>query len=103
MSTDTHSRLTPPTSSPAVVAAVHKDAEIRAVKLRDSINLRPRYAAVVTAYTDVKPSHDTEVAIEPRILSENEMCENRPVEFERAIVARTEAMWSAIDGWSLYK
>ena len=51
-STDTHSRLTPPTSSPAAVAAVHKDAEIHAVKLRDRFNVRAWYAAVVTAYTD---------------------------------------------------
>ena len=68
-STDIRSRLTPHTSSPAFVAAVHKDAEIPAVKLRDRINLRPGYAAVVTAYTDVNPSHDTEVVVEPRILS----------------------------------
>ena len=69
---------------------MHKDADIHDVKLRDRINLRPRYAAVVTACTAVKPSHDTEVVIEPRILSENETsCENRPVEFERVIVARS--------------
>ena len=48
---------------------------------------------MVTAYTDVKSPHYTEVVIEPRILSETEMCENRPVEFERIIEALHVAMW----------
>ena len=81
------------------VAAVHKDAEIHAVKIRNRISLRPRHGAVITAFTDLKPSHYTEVVIEPRILSENEMsCDGRPVEFERVIVARTVATWLASDG-----
>ena len=74
------------------VAAVHRDAEAHAVKLRKRINLGRRHGTVITAFTDVKPSHDTDVVIEPRLLSENEMsCDDCPVEFERAIVARTLA------------
>ena len=97
-SPDTCSHVTPSTVSPSV-AAVHKDAETHAVKLRSRINLRPRHGAVITAFTDAKPLKDTEVVIEPRILSEQEMsCENCPVEFERVIVARTLATWLAIDG-----
>ena len=81
------------------VAAVHKDAEVHAVKSCNRIDLRPRHSAVITAFTNIKPLQDTEVIIEPRILSENEMsCDNRPVEFERVIVARTLTTWLATDG-----
>ena len=61
------------------------------------IKLCPRHGAVITAFTDdVKLSHGTEVVIEPRILSENELSrEDRPVEFERVIVARTLVTWLA--------
>ena len=51
-----------PTSSTVTpsVAAVHKDAEAHAVKLRKRINFGPRHGAVNTAFTDVKPSHDAD-------------------------------------------
>ena len=51
-----------PTSSTVShsVAAVHKDAEVHAVKLRKRINFGPRHGAVNTAFTDVKPSHDAD-------------------------------------------
>ena len=62
-STDTHSRLTPPTASHNFVAAAPKGTETHAVKLRNRVNVRPRFAAVVTAYTDEKPSHVTEVPV----------------------------------------
>ena len=58
-SPDHRSDLTSSTGSHSV-AALHKDAEVHAVKLRKPINLRPRHGAVITAFTDVKPSHDTE-------------------------------------------
>ena len=81
------------------VAAVHKDAEVHAVKVCNPIDLRPRHSAVITAFADMKPLQDTEVIIEPRILSENEMsCDIRPVEFERVAVARTLTTWLAADG-----
>ena len=81
------------------VAAMHKDAEVHAVKLCDRIDLRPRRSAVITAFTDIKPPQHTEVIVEPRILSENEMsCDNRPVEFERVIVARTLTTRLTADG-----
>ena len=41
------------------VAAVHKDAEVHAVKLCNRIDLRPRHNAVITACTDIKPLQDT--------------------------------------------
>ena len=90
-----------PTSSTVShsVAAVHKDAEVHAVKLRKRINFGPRHDAVITVFMGVKPSQDTEVVIEPRNLSENEMsCEGCPVEFGRVIVARTLATWLESDG-----
>ena len=78
---------------------MHKDAEVHAVKLCNRIDLHPRHSAVVTAFTDIKPLQDTEVIIERRILSENEMsCDIRPVEFEPVIVARTLTTWLAADG-----
>ena len=43
------------------VAAVHKDAEVHAVKLCDRIDLRPCHSAVITVFTDMKPLQDTEV------------------------------------------
>ena len=97
-SPDHRSDLTSSTVSPSV-AAVHNDAEVHAVKLRKRINLCPRHGAIITAFTDVKPSHGTEVVIESCILSENELsCEDRPVEFERVIAARTLAPWLASGG-----
>lgn len=47
-----------PTSSTVApsVAAVHRDAEVHAVKLRKRVNLRPGHGAVITLFTDVKPS-----------------------------------------------
>ena len=81
------------------VAAVHKDAEVHTVTLCNRIHLRPRHSAVITAFTDIKPLQDTEVIIEPRIRSENDMfCDNRPVDFERVIVARTLTTWLPADG-----
>ena len=80
------------------VPAVKNDAEVHAVKMRNRINLCSRHGAVITANTDVKPSNGTEVVIEPRILSANELsCEDRPVESERITVARTLATWLASD------
>ena len=61
------------------VAAVHKDTEGHSVKLCNRIDLRPRHSAVITAFTYIKPCQDTEVIIEPRILSENEMPINNTV------------------------
>ena len=43
------------------VAAVHKDAEVHAVKLCDRIDLRPCHSAVITVFTDIKPLQDTQV------------------------------------------
>ena len=55
---------------------------------------------MITAFTDVKPLQDMKAVIEQLALSENEMsCENRPVEFERNIVARTPTTWPTIDGY----
>lgn len=75
---------------PSSVAAVHKDAQVDTVNLRNRIDLHPRYSAVTTAFTDAKPLHNVEVFDAPCILSENETsCGDGPVEFERAVVART--------------
>lgn len=66
------------------VAAVHKGPEVHTVKLLNFIDLRPRHSAVITAFTNVKPIKDMEVAIESRILLENEMsCKTYQVELER--------------------
>ena len=56
------------------VAAVHKYAEVHAVKLRNRIDLRPCHSAVITAFTDIKTLQDTEAIIEPRILSRKVRC-----------------------------
>ena len=81
------------------VAAVHKYAEVHAVKLCNRIDLCPRHSAVITAFTDIKSLQSTEVIIEPCILSENELsCDNRLVEFQRDVVARTLTTWLAEDG-----
>ena len=54
---------------------------------------------MITSFTDIKLLQDTEFFIEPRILSEGDMsCDNRRVEFERLIVARTLPTWLASDG-----
>ena len=82
-SPDTRSQVTSSTVLLRSVAAVYKYAEVHAVKWCKRIDLRPRHSADITAFADIRPLQDTEVTIEPRILSENEMSfDNRPVEFE---------------------
>ena len=74
--------------STTFVAAMHTDAEVHAVKLRSRIDSCPRHGAVITSFSDVKPSQDMGVVSEPRLPSENETsCENHLVEFERIIIA----------------
>ena len=92
-SPDTRSQVTSSTVLRSV-AAVHKDAEVHAVKLCNRIDLRPRHGVVMTAFIDIKP-----LKIRKLSPSENEMaCDNRPVEFERVIVARTVTTWLSADG-----
>ena len=81
------------------VAAVHHDAEEVDVSLRERIDLKSRHEAVVVAYTDCSPAHDSTVAVEPLIMSEREFLESRSSSvFEKIIVARTLATWYATDG-----
>ena len=96
-SPDTRSQVTSFTVLRSV-PAVHKDAEVHSVTLCTRIDLCPRRSVVITAFTDIEPLHDTEVIIELRILSKNEMSrDNRHVQFERVIVARTLTTWIAGD------
>ena len=54
------------------VAAVHHDAEGIDVSLRERVDLKPRHEALVVAFTDCPPAHDSSVVVEPRIMSELE-------------------------------
>ena len=51
------------------VAAVH-DAEGVDVSLRERVDLKPRHEALVVAFTDCPPTHDSTVVVEPFIMSE---------------------------------
>lgn len=86
-------------SSSVCVAAVHRNAVEHPVFLRERFNIRPGHAMIVQAFTDIKPLADTDVVVEPRVLSTSQMMSaDAPVEFERLIVGRTISTWNARDG-----
>ena len=98
-----HRILTPsakskdPLAPTVAVAAVHKDSHEQDVALSERVKCC--HATVAIAYTNTKPSIDTEVVVEPCILSKTELSHSdRPTVFEHAIVARTVATWRACDG-----
>ena len=81
------------------VAAVHKYAEVHAVKLCNRIDLPPPSQCRDHCFYRHQTTPRYGNFYEPRILSENDMsCDHRPVEFERVIVARTLTTWLAADG-----
>ena len=81
------------------VAAVHHDAEGVDVRLRERVHLKPRHEALVVAFTDCLPAHDSTVVVEPLIMSELEFLESSSSSvFEKIIAARTLATWHAADG-----
>ena len=81
------------------VAAVYCDAEGVDVSLRKRVDLKPRHEALVVAFTDGPPAHDSIVVGEPLIMSELEVLESSSSSvFETIIVARTLAAWYAADG-----
>ena len=72
------------------VAAVHHDAEGVDVSLRERVDLKPRHEALVVAFTDFPPAHDSTVVVEPLIMSEREFLESSsPSVFEKIVAART--------------
>ena len=81
------------------IAAVHHDVEGVDVSLRERVGLEPRHEALVVAFTDCPPAHDSTVVVEPLIMSELECleCSSSSV-FEKIIVAHTLATWYAADG-----
>lgn len=81
------------------VAAVHLDAVKLSVRLRNRVNIGARHTTSFTAYTETKPSVDTDVVIEPQILAKVDTSrDDRPESFERIpIVARTESTRRASD------
>ena len=67
--------------------------------MRERVDLKPRHEAIVVAFTDSSPAHDSTVVVEPLIMSEREFLESSsPSVFEKIIVARTLATWYAADG-----
>ena len=67
--------------------------------MRERVDLKPRHEALVVAFTDCPPAHDSTVVVEPLIMSEREFLESSsPSVFEKIIVARTLATWYAADG-----
>ena len=81
------------------VATVHYDAEGVDVSLRERVDLKPRHEALVVAFTDCPPVHDSTVVVGPLIMSEREFLESSGSSvFEKTIVARTLATWYAADG-----
>ena len=72
----------------------HHDAEGVDVSLRERVDLKPRHEALVVAFTDCPPTHDSTVVVEPLIMSEREFLESsRSSVFKKIIVARTLATW----------
>ena len=67
--------------------------------MRERVDLKPRHEALVVAFTDCPPTHDSTVVVEPFIMSEREFLESSSSSvFEKIIVARTLATWYAADG-----
>ena len=67
--------------------------------MRERVDVKPRHEALVVAFTDCPPAHDSTVVVEPLIMSEREFLESSSSSvFERIIVARTLATWYATDG-----
>ena len=88
-----------PGDTQTFVAAVHRDAEATPVMLRERVDIKPLHEALVVAFTDCLPPHDCSVVVEPKIVSgENISTEKSLIAFEKIIVARTLATWSATDG-----
>ena len=66
---------------------------------RERVDLKPRHEALVVAFTDCPPAHDSTVVVELLIMSGREFLESsRSSVFEKIIVARTLATWYAADG-----
>ena len=64
--------------------------------MRERVDLKPRHEALVVAFTDCPPAHDSTVVVEPLIMSEREFLESSSSSvFEKIIVARTLATWYA--------
>ena len=64
--------------------------------MRERVDVKPRHEALVVAFTDSPPAHDSTVVVEPLIMSERELLESSsPSVFEKIIVARTLAWLSS--------
>ena len=85
--------------SSITVAAIQATAAEQEVRLRDSTELRAGHGCLVRAFASPKPVVDSEVMVEPRILSKDDFIDgtSNPL-FEQIIVARTLATWKASDG-----
>lgn len=81
------------------VAAVHRDAEATPVRLRERVDLKPLHEALVVGFSDQPPQQDCTVVVEPKIVSAEDIAADKGLAaFEKIIVARTLATWSATDG-----
>jgi len=58
------------------VAPVHHNAEGVDFSLRESVDPKPRNEALVVAFRDPLPAHDSTVVVEPLIMSEIECSES---------------------------
>lgn len=65
---DADARDTSFTAKSTPVASVHRDAVGQRVSPRNRVNIRAHHAACIIAYTEAKPSVDTEAVIEPIFL-----------------------------------
>ena len=81
------------------VAAVHTDATELDVSLSQRVDIKARHVVVVTAYTNIKPSVDTEAVIEPWFPTKPKFPFSEiPSVYEQIMVARTVTTWGAKDG-----
>ena len=82
-------------------ASVHADFEAIPVSLKSRFYLPAGTEASVVVFIDTKPLVDTDVVLEPRMISQSEFSECNGAKtfqtFER-VVARTTATWRAADG-----
>ena len=61
------------------VAPVHHNAEVVDFSLRARVDPKPRNEALVVAFTDFSPAHDSTVVVEPLIMFELECSESSTV------------------------
>ena len=93
-----------PTTSTFTFAAVHREAEEHTIRLNRRYNIRPGHATIVRAYFESELPRDTNVVIEPRLLTAADEFESGefPPEFELVLVSRTLTKWHAKKDGSVY-